>query len=93
MQGDALKGKKVVVTGYTDRIGQPATNMRLSQARADSVRAVLISQGVPAAKIETLGKGDANPRVTCAGSATAVVIACLAPNRRMTLDVVDDAGR
>ncbi|SQI43756.1 Outer membrane protein II* [Leminorella richardii] len=89
MKATGLNGKRVVVTGYTDRIGKPAANQRLSQARAESVKRLLVSQGIAGATISTRGLGDSEPRVTCPGSATAEVIACLAPNRRMTVDIVE----
>ena len=84
-----LTGRNVVVSAYTDRIGKPADNQRLSEARAASVKQLLVAEGVPAASIITRGLGDSEPRVQCAGSKSPAVIACLAPNRRMTVDVVN----
>jgi outer membrane protein OmpA-like peptidoglycan-associated protein len=53
--------KKIVVEGHTDSVGSDAANMKLSQARADSVRAYLISQGVPSDRITAIGKGESRP--------------------------------
>jgi OOP family OmpA-OmpF porin len=52
---------KVEVAGYTDATGSKKLNARLSQARADSVRAFLIENGVPASQLTAKGYGPANP--------------------------------
>src|SRR3954471_21051846 len=57
-QGDV---KPMVVEGYTDSVGSDATNQKLSKDRAEAVRAYLVSKGVPADKITSVGKGEANP--------------------------------
>lgn len=57
-QGDL---KPIVVEGYTDSVGSDATNQKLSKDRAESVRAYLVSKGVPSEKITSVGKGEANP--------------------------------
>ena len=51
----------IAVTGYTDSVGSNASNQRLSQRRADAVKQYLVSQGVEAKKIQTNGRGEANP--------------------------------
>jgi len=53
--------KPMVVDGYTDSVGSDATNQKLSKDRAESVRAYLVSKGVPSDKITSVGKGKANP--------------------------------
>jgi len=53
--------KPMVVEGYTDSVGSDATNQKLSKDRAESVRAYLVSKGVPSDKITSVGKGKANP--------------------------------
>jgi outer membrane protein OmpA-like peptidoglycan-associated protein len=53
--------KTIVIEGHTDSRGSDADNLRLSQARAETVRTYLISQGVPADKVAALGKGEAQP--------------------------------
>jgi len=60
--GDA----KVVATGYTDLSGSAAYNMGLSERRAEAVKADLVSQGIPANNITTIGKGEADPLVPTA---------------------------
>ena len=49
------------VGGYTDNRGAAAANRRLSQRRAQSVVAYLISKGVPAGQLTAVGYGPANP--------------------------------
>ncbi|MGE5142968.1 MAG: OmpA family protein, partial [Acidobacteriota bacterium] len=63
---------RVEVAGYTDDQGTVAANRRLSQARADAVRAYLIRQSVPPGQVTARGYGSANPRdsnLTAAGRA------------------------
>ena len=83
----------VVVTGYTDRIGSQQYNMKLSQRRADSVKAYMVEQGIDGSRIETAARGEADPIVSCdkvKGKATRnnkALIACLQPNRRIVIDL------
>lgn len=53
--------RKVTIVGYTDSTGSAGLNARLSQARADAVREALVAQGIDASRIETTGRGPANP--------------------------------
>jgi len=55
------KGHPVVVEGYTDSRGSQATNLALSQRRAESVRSYLISRGVPQDTISAHGMGADRP--------------------------------
>jgi OOP family OmpA-OmpF porin len=79
----------VLVTGHTDRIGTQQYNQRLSERRADAVRDYLVSRGVPRDRIETLGMGKTQPvpGVVCNQKALKALIACLAPNRRVEVEV------
>jgi outer membrane protein OmpA-like peptidoglycan-associated protein len=49
------------VEGHTDSTGSAATNQELSLKRAMTVRDYLISQGVPASKIDVAGLGPTAP--------------------------------
>lgn len=53
--------KRIVVEGHTDSVGKDEDNMKLSQARAESVRSYLVSRGVKADKISAVGKGETVP--------------------------------
>jgi len=79
----------VLVTGHTDRIGTQQYNQKLSERRADTVRDYLVSKGVPKDKIETLGMGKTQPLpgVVCNQKNMKELIACLAPNRRVEVEV------
>ena len=54
---------RVEVQGHTDNSGSAATNLRLSQARANTVRTYLISKGVDGARITAVGYGPNQPKV------------------------------
>lgn len=49
----------IVTTGYADRIGSDKFNLELSQRRAESVKAYLVSKGVDASLIQAEGRGEA----------------------------------
>lgn len=76
----------ITVIGHTDHLGSDAYNMRLSQARAETVASYLLNQGVPANLIQARGMGETQPVVQCGGSGQEL-INCLAPNRRVVITV------
>lgn len=49
------------VEGHTDATGEAAHNQRLSQARADSVVAALVEQGIEAQRLRAQGHGQSRP--------------------------------
>ena len=51
----------VIATGHTDSVGTDAYNQKLSERRATTVKEYMISQGISAAKITILGKGETQP--------------------------------
>jgi outer membrane protein OmpA-like peptidoglycan-associated protein len=57
----AHPGLNLAVEGYTDTTGAADFNMKLSQARADTVRQFLIAQGLSADTITSKGLGEADP--------------------------------
>lgn len=83
------KASSVVVTGHTDEIGSSESNQRLSESRANSVRQLLIDNGVDSSIIRAIGAGESQPVKACdSGMARAAYIACLQPNRRVELEIV-----
>jgi OOP family OmpA-OmpF porin len=56
-----LKGVKVEVIGHTDNAGSRASNLSLSQARAEAVKAYVVSQGIAAESIAVSGEGPDRP--------------------------------
>ena len=73
----------VVIEGHADRIGSQQYNQKLSERRADSVKAYLAEKGVPRDKVETIGMGKTVPAKFCPDIKNRKeLIACLAPNRR-----------
>ncbi|WFR80550.1 OmpA family protein [Janthinobacterium rivuli] len=80
-----LKGmdlEVIVTVGHTDAVGPDAYNQKLSQRRAEAVKAYLVAQGVETNRVYTEGKGETQPvadNTSAAGRAK---------NRRVTVEVV-----
>ena len=53
--------KPVTITGHTDNVGNPSSNLVLSNKRAEAVKQYLIGRNISAARLSTTGKGDADP--------------------------------
>lgn len=51
----------VEIQGHTDNVGKRASNVKLSQGRADAVKAWLVAKGVAASRISTKGYGPDKP--------------------------------
>ncbi len=49
------------IRGYTDSMGKAASNLNLSQKRADSVKAYLVNKGIAFGRLKAIGYGEANP--------------------------------
>jgi OOP family OmpA-OmpF porin len=82
----------ITVTGYTDRIGSSDYNQKLSQRRAESVKAYLVDKaGIPADKVTAIGADGSDPVTKpdeCKGrTRTPSLIACLQPDRRVEVEV------
>ncbi len=54
---------RITATGHTDTSGPESYNMALSLRRANSVKAELVRQGVPADAIAVVGRGESQPLV------------------------------
>jgi OmpA-OmpF porin, OOP family len=78
----------IIVNGHADRLGSAQYNQKLSERRADAVRAYLVSRGVDQAKVETLGFGKTLPVKACPDQKDRKgLIDCLGPNRRVVVEV------
>lgn len=78
----------VVVTGYTDHLGDEAYNLMLSKQRAQTVRQYLIAQGVDANTITAAGGGESALLTQCSDAMERQErIKCLQPNRRVEVAV------
>lgn len=78
----AYPGVSVKIAGYTDNVGNPSANQRLSAQRAANVKAALIKNGIAASRVTSEGYGEKHPEAdnsTDAGRAQ---------NRRVALIVV-----
>jgi len=75
----AHPGARLRVEGHTDNTGTREANQQLSQARAESTRAYLVSKGIAGDHIEAAGYGGERP-LTSSGQATS-----RAENRRTEL--------
>lgn len=84
--GDTIN--QVMVTGYTDRLGDDMYNINLSLLRAQTVREYLVSQGVDPNVIVATGNGKFTPTKECADNQSrSQLIDCLYPNRRVEVSV------
>jgi len=54
-------GQAVEIAGHTDNDGKAEDNKRLSQQRAETVKAYLIKKGIPAKNLTAKGYGDTQP--------------------------------
>lgn len=78
---------RVEVAGHTDSQGSDSYNQKLSQRRAESVRAYLVKQGVPESQMIPKGYGETSPldtNKTAEGRET---------NRRVEFNLIDMAAK
>jgi outer membrane protein OmpA-like peptidoglycan-associated protein len=56
--------EQVTIEGHTDSIGTPSYNQTLSQQRASAVSGYLSAEGVPSARITSIGYGETRPKAS-----------------------------
>ncbi len=77
---------KIRIEGHTDSVGNDASNLELSKARADSVFEYVISRGIDARRLVTEGFGETRPidtNTTTTGKAR---------NRRVEFHILQEGG-
>jgi outer membrane protein OmpA-like peptidoglycan-associated protein len=52
---------RILIDGNTDNVGDATNNTALSQRRAEAVKAYLVTKGVDAGRVNTIGNGDSKP--------------------------------
>ena len=78
---------KLKIGGYTDGAGPAASQLKLSNTRAQAVRTALVQMGVKAERLQAAGYGAARP--VCPANDTDD---CRAQNRRIAVQVTSVAG-
>ena len=76
---------RIELQGHTDSTGSDAYNLKLSQQRADSVRAFLMQAGVPAEQVVAKGYGESQPTATNATEQGRAL------NRRVVMNVLTNS--
>ncbi|RZU00491.1 OmpA family protein [Advenella incenata] len=80
--------QSIDIVGYTDSLGSDAYNQQLSLNRAQTVKRYLGTLGVPMSVMTARGAGKTMAYAQCSKTLDrASLIACLGPNRRVTLEV------
>ncbi|RKE26240.1 outer membrane protein OmpA-like peptidoglycan-associated protein [Paraburkholderia sp. BL23I1N1] len=77
----------ITVVGHTDRLGRESINGPLSLARANTVRSYLVARGLDGSFIHAKGVGSSEPRTHCADGDARALIACLQPDRYVSITV------
>lgn len=82
------------IVGHTDRLGEDAYNLKLSESRADTIRQFLIGKGISSEHISVTGAGKSMPIVECRQNIrNDALIRCLEPNRRFEIEAWTTAER
>lgn len=87
--------KRIEAVGHADRIGAAAYNMKLSQRRADAVKAYLVGKAVEPGAVRISARGELEPASGDAcvdmGPETrrnAGLVECLQPDRRVEVTLI-----
>lgn len=82
--------ENIVLRAHTDRIGNNENNLLLSYQRAETIKRLLIKEGIQTKVFDLNGVGSAEPVVYCPGASNEKTIRCLAPNRRFEVLVTGE---
>ena len=86
-----IKLEVIIAVGHADRFGTDAYNQKLSEKRAEAVKAYLVSKGIEPNRVYTEGKGKKQP-ITKAdqgkGAKSKKTVDCLQPDRRVEIEVI-----
>ncbi|QCI21053.1 hypothetical protein D9V68_01690 [Buchnera aphidicola (Hyperomyzus lactucae)] len=88
-----LKNISIVLLGHADKIGNSEYNQKLSEDRAYSIKNYLTSRGFSRENITVQGMGNAYPltnQVCKDIENKPLLISCLAPDRRVEIEVLSD---
>ena len=91
-----IKLEVIIAVGHADRFGTDKYNQKLSEKRAESVKAYLVSKGMEPNRVYTEGKGKKQPVTKadqCKGPKSKKVIACLQPDRRVEIEVIGTTAK
>ena len=77
--------ESVTINGHADRLESGA--QALSLRRAEAVKEQLARRGLARAKVQTMGMAAAAPAKFCSEEKGAALVECLAPNRRVSIDI------
>lgn len=78
----------VRIAGHADRIGDSSYNRELALQRAETVARYLVGQGgLDPERLTVLSRGESQPLVACADLRGDALVDCLAPNRRVEVDI------
>jgi OmpA-OmpF porin, OOP family len=89
VKGERLVVQSIGLAGHADRLngsGKPDYNQRLSERRVETVRKLLVAQGVDVTRLRTEALGDRTPALACDAPKSALP-ECLTPNRRVEVSV------
>ena len=77
--------ESVTINGHADRLESGA--QALSLRRAEAVKEQLARRGLARAKVQAMGMAAAAPAKFCSEEKGAALVECLAPNRRVSIDI------
>jgi OOP family OmpA-OmpF porin len=81
----------IIAVGHADRLGSDGYNQKLSEKRAEAVKAYVVGKGIEPNRVYTEGKGEKQPVTKpdqCKGGKSKKTIDCLQPDRRVEIEVI-----